>query len=135
MSLSTLLLVLLLLAAIWWLIRMRSAETSDTASIGKTHQTKKTDYHAVSVKCSSSACNAAKAMTGRRFLATAAPQLPLPDCNVAVCQCRFAHHDDRRTGKERRSPFARSGMGGGTGAFEREQRTGNDRRRGDSGKD
>jgi hypothetical protein len=64
----------------------------------------------------------------RRFLSSAAPKLPLPDCEVLDCSCRFVHHKDRRTGKDRRSPFGPSGFGGGTGNYEAEQRQGRDRR-------
>ena len=67
-------------------------------------------------------------MSGRRFLATAAPKLPLPECNVLDCNCRFAHHEDRRTHKDRRSPFGPGGSGGATGSFSSEQRDGVDRR-------
>ncbi|NCF52414.1 hypothetical protein GWP57_12440 [Gammaproteobacteria bacterium] len=133
MSLSTLLLILLLLAAVWWLIRMRRAGVTDKTSTSEEPRKKKTAYHAVSIKYSADSCSAAKALAGQRFLATAAPTLPLPDCDAAACQCRFAHHDDRRSGRDRRSPFARGGMPGGTGAFEREQRAAKDRRQGDGG--
>lgn len=79
-------------------------------------------YHAVSIKFDTRACEAAKAMDGRRFLSNAAPRLPLPECDVLECNCRFAHHDDRRTGKDRRSPFGAAGFGGGTGSYEKERR-------------
>jgi hypothetical protein len=72
---------------------------------------------------------AAREIDGRRFLATAAPRLPLPDCNALECNCRFIHHEDRRSGKERRSPFGPGGFGGGTGSFKTEQRQGGDRRK------
>ena len=75
--------------------------------------------------------HAAKAMTGRRFLATAAPHLPLADCNFPECQCKFAHYDDRRTGRDRRSPFAAGGSTGATGTYERERREKTDRRNND----
>ena len=84
--------------------------------------TSSSQYHAVSIKYDSSACEAAKAMDGRRFLSNAAPRLPLPECDVLECNCRFTHHKDRRTGKDRRSPFSAAGYGGGTGSFEKERR-------------
>ena len=42
-------------------------------------------------------CTAAKALSGRRLLADEAPQLPMPDCDQASCQCRFQQYSDRRT--------------------------------------
>jgi len=93
------------------------------------------EFHAVSLKVTGTACDAAKAMTGRRFLAAAAPKLPLPDCDVLECSCRFVHHKDRRAGKDRRSPFSPAGCGGGTGRFKRDQREGKDRREDENGED
>ena len=122
--------VLLLLAVAWLIVRLRgNKEQPSNASATRT-QKKSTEYHAVSIKYSERACDAAKAMTGRRFLARAAPRLPLPECNALECRCKFAHHDDRRTGHDRRSPFATAGFGGsGTGTFEEERRKRTDRRK------
>ncbi len=127
-----LLLVLALLLSIWWLI-MRVRRNNIEALAEKTPATKKVDstsaFHAVSLKYASNACDAAKAMTGRRFLSGAAPQLPLPGCDALECRCGFAHHEDRRTGNDRRSPYNPATHGGGTGAFKIERRDQRDRRR------
>lgn len=54
------------------------------------------DYAAVSVVPGEHACSAARQMGNLRFLNAAAPRLPLGGCDLAVCQCSFAHHADRR---------------------------------------
>ena len=54
-------------------------------------------YHAVSIKPGAYACSAANEIAGQRFLATEAPNLPLPGCDAAECDCHFTHHNDRRT--------------------------------------
>lgn len=130
----TLLGIALVLLIVWLYFRRRGqqAETPPTAS-GK--DTASTAYHAVSIKFGENACEAAKAMSGRRFLSSAAPRLPLPDCDVLECRCRFAHHEDRRSGKDRRSPFAAAGFGGGTGSYEKERREAAGRRREDADPD
>ena len=131
MDLKLLTLLLILLIAIWTLIRIRkSSGTDQTKTTVKAHKGNAV-YHAVSIKLSGYACKAAKDMTGRRFLSTAAPKLPLPDCDVLDCKCCFVHHKDRRAGKDRRSPFAPGGFAGGTGRFDAEQRKGEDRRASD----
>lgn len=132
MNLITMFLLLALLAAIWWLLRTRK-ETSGDAPNSAVAQPKSSDsqFHAVSIKTSGQACKAAQEMSGRRFLATAAPRLPLPECDVLECNCRFAHHDDRRSNKDRRSPFKPGGVAGSTGSFSSEQRDGTDRRKSD----
>jgi hypothetical protein len=85
-------------------------------------------YHAVSVKPGAYACSAVNRMAGQRFLASQAPNLPLPDCDAAECDCHFVHHDDRRSGKDRRSPFTSGGIAAGTGTYTEERRNGEDRR-------
>ena len=76
----------------------------------------------------SNACDAAKNMKGRRFLSSAAPRIPLPDCDVGECQCKFVHHKDRRARHDRRSPFVR-GIGDGEDQRQRiEHRQSADRR-------
>jgi hypothetical protein len=125
-------LVLFLLAAIWWFLRLRRAASPRKSQNGQSRKAI-TPYHAVSIVFPQDACNAAKAMAGRRFLATAPPPLPLRDCDAAHCHCRFAHHDDRRSGLERRSPFSPASTMVGTGSFRRERRSGRDRRGGGNG--
>ena len=135
MNLPLMALLLVLLLAIWLFIRSRrSADLKDEQATTRSGH-ENTAYHAVSIKFSSNACNAAKDMEGRRFLSTAAPKLPLAGCQVLDCSCRFVHHKDRRAGKDRRSPFGPSGIGGGTGNYEQELRKGKDRRVSDDDND
>ena len=118
-----------------WLYLQRRGRNAQAEEPAKLEDSGSTAYHAVSIKFEANACAAAKAMTGRRFLASAAPRLPLPDCDVLECRCRFAHHDDRRTGKDRRSPFAAGRFSGGTGSYEKERRENVGRRREDADSD
>ena len=85
-------------------------------------------YHAVSIKPGAYACSAANDLAGDRFLASEAPSLPLPGCDAADCDCHFTHHKDRRTGKDRRSPFTSGGIAAATGTFAGERRKGEERR-------
>jgi hypothetical protein len=129
MQLEWLVLAAVLVIA-WLFLRRRSAARSTkepaAANEGKTEDTK---FHAVSIRYGKDACAAAKSVTGQRFLADEAPRLPLPRCDAAVCECRFAHHKDRRSGHDRRSPFGGGSIGGGTGRFDQERRTAPDRRK------
>ena len=81
-------------------------------------------YHAVSIKPGQECCEGAKQLAGTRFLSASAPKLPLPDCDVAVCQCRYAHFQDRRSGEDRR----------GLRAWQQQQPGDMDRRRGKQGR-
>ncbi|MDX1405445.1 MAG: hypothetical protein R3192_12945 [Woeseiaceae bacterium] len=65
-------------------------------------QTTTSKFHAVSVQYAAGACDAARSIEGKRFLSSAAPRLPLPDCDARECKCRFMHHADRRSGVDRR---------------------------------
>lgn len=86
-------------------------------------------FHAVSIKYAADACEAARNMHGRRFLSSAAPRLPLPECDAQTCKCRFVHHKDRRNGDDRRNPWGQGFGSGITGNYPKEQREGGDRRR------
>lgn len=132
---STLLVILLLLLLLLWLfIRRRSnraASRPRKRANPKFAVNKKSKFHAVSLRFSSNACAAAKALQGERFLATEAPKLPLADCDAHSCECHFTHHDDRRSGKDRRNPFTASGYSASTGRFAQERRSPTDRRKRD----
>lgn len=124
----TMILILGLLVAIWWLIRKRREGSADVSRTQLQQKKASTQFHAVSITYAGRACDAAKNMSGRRFLASAAPKLPLPECDILECGCRFSHHEDRRSQKDRRSPFGPGGTSGATGSFDAEQRGGADRR-------
>ncbi|MEJ2127427.1 MAG: hypothetical protein P8X81_01120 [Woeseiaceae bacterium] len=122
-------LILVVLLLIWLLVRRRQGTADKTSDNPAPRVSQKnTAFHAVSIKITSNACKAARDLEGRRFLSSAAPRLPLPECDVLECNCRFAHHEDRRTGKDRRSPFRPGGFGAASGRYEQEQREGKDRR-------
>ena len=114
----------------WLYLRRRSeARKAQEVAVASAKKPENTAFHAVSIKFGQHACAAAKGMTGQRFLASEAPQIPLPDCDVTACECRFTHHGDRRSGKDRRSPFGAGSVGGGTGRFDAERRQKSDRRK------
>jgi len=121
--------LLLLLMLAWLVMRIRSGRSVKAQAPKKLTDT--SPFHAVSIKTGEKACAAAREISGKRFLSSAAPRLPLPGCDVRECQCRFVHHNDRRNGKDRRSPFAPGGFGAGTGSFPKERRERRDRRKED----
>ena len=128
MNLPLTALMLAVLLAIWLFVRKRNKHRPQTRQPGRKPNTDQSAYHAVSIKFDANACDAARALEGRRFLAAAAPRLPLPDCDVLECKCRFVHHQDRRAGTDRRSPFGAGSFGSRTGRFESDKRIGEDRR-------
>lgn len=83
-------------------------------------------YRAISIMQGEAACDAAKAIGNKRFLNTdrVTPTLPLPNCDVANCTCRYAHHEDRReTQEDRRHPnMLQSELYGSTGNTNRRNR-------------
>ena len=129
MQLTLWLLAALTLAVWFWLRRRAKARRELEAQTAPRMKATDTTYHAVAIRSQKDACAAAKALAGQRFLANEAPNLPLPACDAARCECHFAHYDDRRSGKDRRSPFGAGAIGGGTGRFEKERRETPDRRR------
>ena len=131
MQTTTLLGIAVLLLVAWLFVRHRS-KSEDKQQPATPRDTGNSAFHAVSIKFDNNACQAAKDMEGRRFLARAAPRLPLPECSGLECRCHFAHHKDRRSPRDRRSPFGAAGFGGSaTGSFEKERRERQDRRKDD----
>jgi len=66
-------------------------------------------WRATSVVHDEKACDAVKAIGGKRFLDTDRniPKLPLPNCSATRCNCKYASHEDRRDSTEdRRIPNA-----------------------------
>ena len=59
-------------------------------------------FHAVEIRCTNNACQAAQDTHSERYLSADAPPLPLGQCDRPdQCQCRYQHHEDRR-GNSRR---------------------------------
>jgi len=84
----------------------------------------KASYHAVCIQSGNQACEAARHVRGRRFLAAEAPRLPMPSCSRAECNCVYVHFDDRRV-RNRRDVYAnKSYMIGEQDQEERRQVTG-----------
>jgi hypothetical protein len=127
-----LLLVLILVLLVGWLfLRSRQDRAPVARKTLRRVTTTKKNYHAVSIKFAAYACSAAKELDGQRFLSNVAPRLPLPECDVTDCKCHFAHHKDRRVGKDRRNVFTASGYSAETGKHEQERRHATERRHDD----
>jgi hypothetical protein len=60
-------------------------------------------FQAVSIHPGESSCEAARQMASIRFLCEAAPDLPLQECDVPSCGCRYTRYSDRRSGSDRRA--------------------------------
>jgi hypothetical protein len=85
------------------------------------------DYRAVTVKTRLGACNAAIALQDQIFLAREAPSLPLAECDVGNCACRYRYLDDRRQ-DDRRTPYGLK-HGAVVGGTEGNRRDPGDRRK------
>ena len=88
-----------------WLMRRRIGAEVRNAGARVEHSRVGNPYHAVSIETGTKACAEAQAREGRRYLSTAAPMLPLRGCTQATCQCRYIHHKDRRSERDRRVNF------------------------------
>ncbi|MYM64261.1 hypothetical protein [Pseudomaricurvus sp. HS19] len=61
-------------------------------------------YRATSIVPGTNACGAVAELQETRFLDAqgATPALPLEGCDAGSCQCRYAHHTDRRDSSDDR---------------------------------
>jgi len=124
-------LILILVLLVGWLYLRHRQGQNTTPPAARRSRSGGTAYHSVSLRVSPTACKAAKALEGRRFLASAAPRIPLPVCDVKNRECRFAHYGDRRAAQDRRSIFTASGQSAATSAAEVERRDATERREDD----
>ncbi len=124
---------LALLIVLWVVVKKRAA--NDKKSNKKPAATERrvseiaTPYHAVAIRPGRRICNAVNEIHGKRMLSSEAPLLPLPGCDIADCSCSYVHYKDRRSGKDRRSPFNSGGLSASTGKFQVERRESPERRR------
>jgi hypothetical protein len=62
-----------------------------------------TAYRAIEIVAGKNSCEAVRANCEHRVLLSDAPRLPLAQCTIPEqCRCRFAKHEDRREGEDRR---------------------------------
>jgi len=83
-------------------------------------------YRGVSIKPQQDSCAGARQIAGKRFLACAAPLLPIDNCDSSACRCRYARFDDRRQDQRRGWNAIQQGFAAGPTADDR--RNGSDRR-------
>ena len=98
----------------WYRARSVVRPTAET-------QQKINPFHAVTVRYRKDACEAVRALKAKRFLAKEAPRLPLPNCTVKNCNCRFVHYEDRRD-EERREGIRRAQSNGVQRRSQRDRR-------------
>ncbi len=129
MSMTAMFITVIVIVVMFFALRKRESGSAQGQSAQRPKSSGSDEtFHAVSIRFVQSSCAAAKGMDGKRFLSSAAPRLPLPDCDVLECKCKFVHHKDRRDGEDRRSPIRGGVAGGTTGEQEKEQRGYRDRR-------
>lgn len=89
-----------------WLMRRRIGAEVRHAGRYVEHRRIANPYHAVSIEPGVRTCALARAAEGRRYLSSTAPMLPLVGCTQTSCQCRYVHHNDRRSARDRRNNVA-----------------------------
>ena len=131
MSLSIGIILAVLLIVLLVLSKRSEATPEKRRTVTSQAQTTTTSkFHAVSIQPVNNACDAAKSAEGKRFLSSVAPRLPLPECDVNECKCRFIHHADRRSGADRRGQMPPN-MLASTGRYGGKERRFHERRGGD----
>lgn len=97
-------LIVLVIVLIWFFSKRSKAKSESKNKHSTKTVEKAPDFRAVSIQICPQACAAAKKLRDKRFLSSQAPMLPLNDCNVSDCKCKFIHHHDRRSHEDRRFP-------------------------------
>ena len=70
--------------------------------LAKTQEKAETsDYRCVVIKTGQQTCAKVRELAGKPILLNEAPLLPLTECDVARCNCKFTRHEDRRMNDRR----------------------------------
>jgi hypothetical protein len=81
-------------------VTARAGRTS--VATGKTDNSS-TQWRAVKVSPGLICCDAVSEVSEQVFLSRLAPSLPLDECSVGDCRCKYIHLEDRRSGGDRRA--------------------------------
>jgi hypothetical protein len=78
--------------------KQNTARAKRSSTADRETQTPLGAYRCTSIVFEESACAAVKAIGRKRFLAVDrdTPTLPLGECDVSRCNCKYMRHDDRR---------------------------------------
>ena len=125
---ETKLLILIVTLLVGWLYLRRRKDQAAATTVDRRQKSGSTAYHSVSINYGPMVCTAARELEGKRYLASAAPRFPLPDCDVTKCECRFDHYRDRRENQDRRSVFQSARQSAATGELHVERRNPKERR-------
>ena len=99
-------LILIVVVVIWLFLKRFKANSSSTHKPASTTSKRKKEFGAVSIKTGPRACTAAKYLRGKRFISSQAPALPLSECDISDCKCKYDYYKDRRSEDDRRFPSA-----------------------------
>ena len=94
------------LAIVYWVLKPGNNKSVEQPKVSQRARSQVKAYSAASIHYRENACCAVKAIGDKRFLASKAPLLPLPECNANNCKCAYQRYDDRREQDNRRAPFS-----------------------------
>lgn len=97
---NILVLLLIISAIAFWLIT-KKAKNNATMLKKNTPSKKPMAHRAVSIKPCTDPCQQYEQIKNKRFLTQEILTLPLQGCDKE-CSCRYEHHNDRRSGDDRR---------------------------------
>jgi len=83
-------------------------EVRKSSPVESNKAVKKQAWHSVSIIRGRQPCAAVVQLNGQKWLSAQAPQLPIKGCDKQ-CECRYRHHDDRRSADRRETDGLVSG--------------------------
>jgi len=149
-SIIVLFIIIIVIAAIIWLLRSQRTRVRSRRQLRNEHASRKSQGQASAAKpggldklqasgifwgveIGQPGCEAAHELLGRQFTFAEAPQLPLEGCSSSVCTCQFKGLKERRTQARRKNTDRRNEVRFDKGKSER--RSPKNRRRSDSWND
>lgn len=99
----------IVLGYLWYVKQQTQQQASTRASTSQYKpiipkadaSTESADYRCVVIKTGQQTCAKVRELAGKPILLNDAPLLPLTECDVARCNCKFTRHQDRRMADRR----------------------------------
>ncbi len=95
---------LIILSLVWLYFHRASKLSRSTTKPNQHKPNRATHFHGVTIHVCSKACDKVMPLKNKRFLASEVTQLPVYGCTNEHCTCSYRHHEDRRSGEDRRYP-------------------------------
>ncbi|MBL4763573.1 MAG: hypothetical protein JKY93_12860 [Gammaproteobacteria bacterium] len=94
----------IVLCATWLWLHYSGVKSAKQHAVASPIKKPLKTYHGITIHLCEHACKDVCHVRSQRYLASEVPALPIYGCTNPECSCTYVHHEDRRSGDDRRYP-------------------------------